>query len=136
MSQDLIRSSLESPSTSSISTDVSHIELKVNSPRTPTHLKQRDSFDSNRNRTPTNDNLNINKSISSETPIKTVRVKSPSAINASSRSFIALFDYDPHAMSPNQDNDEELPFKQGQIIKVKFIYLILRHFHLFNLDIW
>jgi hypothetical protein len=32
--------------------------------------------------------------------------------------FLALFDYDPNAMSPNQDSEEELPFKKGQIIKV------------------
>ena len=33
--------------------------------------------------------------------------------------FIALFDYDPYTMSPNQDSvDEELPFKEGQLIKV------------------
>ena len=33
--------------------------------------------------------------------------------------FIALFDYDPYKMSPNQDSvDEELPFKEGQLIKV------------------
>ncbi len=33
--------------------------------------------------------------------------------------FIALFDYDPFTMSPNPDApDEELPFKEGQLIKV------------------
>lgn len=33
--------------------------------------------------------------------------------------FVALFDYDPMSMSPNPDAaDEELPFKEGQIIKV------------------
>lgn len=33
--------------------------------------------------------------------------------------FVALFDYDPLSMSPNPDAaDEELPFKEGQIIKV------------------
>ncbi|XP_069038105.1 RIMS-binding protein 2 isoform X15 [Lepisosteus oculatus] len=36
-----------------------------------------------------------------------------------SRIFVALFDYDPLSMSPNPDAaDEELPFKEGQIIKV------------------
>lgn len=36
------------------------------------------------------------------------------------RVFVALFDYDPMSMSPNPDAaDEELPFKEGQIIKVK-----------------
>uniref|UniRef100_A0A3P9BNR9 RIMS-binding protein 2 n=1 Tax=Maylandia zebra TaxID=106582 RepID=A0A3P9BNR9_9CICH len=35
------------------------------------------------------------------------------------RVFVALFDYDPLSMSPNPDAaDEELPFKEGQIIKV------------------
>lgn len=35
------------------------------------------------------------------------------------RLFVALFDYDPETMSPNTDAlDEELPFKEGQIIKV------------------
>lgn len=33
---------------------------------------------------------------------------------------MALFDYDPLSMSPNPDAaDEELPFKEGQIIKVQ-----------------
>ena len=35
------------------------------------------------------------------------------------RLFIALFDYDPVTMSPNVDCiDEELPFREGQILKV------------------
>ncbi|XP_078083260.1 RIMS-binding protein 2 [Mustelus asterias] len=35
------------------------------------------------------------------------------------RVFVALFDYDPLSMSPNPDAaEEELPFKEGQIIKV------------------
>nr|KAG5693025.1 hypothetical protein BaRGS_005649 [Batillaria attramentaria] len=35
------------------------------------------------------------------------------------RLFIALFDYDPVTMSPNVDAvDEELPFREGQILKV------------------
>lgn len=35
------------------------------------------------------------------------------------RVFVALFDYDPVSMSPNLDAAvEELPFKEGQIIKV------------------
>lgn len=35
------------------------------------------------------------------------------------RLFVALFDYDPVTMSPNEDAiDEELPFKEGQILKV------------------
>ena len=35
------------------------------------------------------------------------------------RLFVALFDYDPETMSPNQDSvEEELPFREGQILKV------------------
>ena len=35
------------------------------------------------------------------------------------RIFVALFDYDPLSMSPNPDAArEELPFKEGQILKV------------------
>lgn len=38
--------------------------------------------------------------------------------------FVALFDYDPMSMSPNPDAaDEELPFKEGQIIKVEESFL-------------
>lgn len=40
------------------------------------------------------------------------------------RVFVALFDYDPMSMSPNPDAaDEELPFKEGQIIKVVISYI-------------
>lgn len=40
------------------------------------------------------------------------------------RVFVALFDYDPMSMSPNPDAaDEELPFKEGQIIKVGGVIL-------------
>lgn len=36
------------------------------------------------------------------------------------RIFVALFPYDPATMSPNPDAaDEELPFTEGQIIKVR-----------------
>ncbi|XP_043822759.1 RIMS-binding protein 2 isoform X10 [Dromiciops gliroides] len=43
----------------------------------------------------------------------------PGAEDLSVRIFVALFDYDPHTMSPNPDGaEEELPFKEGQIIKV------------------
>lgn len=38
------------------------------------------------------------------------------------RFFVALFDYDPQTMSPNPDAaDEELPFQEGQIIKVNYV---------------
>ncbi|KAM5200549.1 RIMS-binding protein 2 isoform 12-T24 [Hipposideros larvatus] len=43
----------------------------------------------------------------------------PGAEEPVARVFVALFDYDPLSMSPNPDAaDEELPFKEGQIIKV------------------
>lgn len=36
------------------------------------------------------------------------------------RIFVALFPYDPATMSPNPDAaEEELPFAEGQIIKVR-----------------
>lgn len=39
--------------------------------------------------------------------------------------FVALFDYDPMSMSPNPDAaDEELPFKEGQIIKVDRVHFL------------
>ena len=42
-----------------------------------------------------------------------------SKINENYRVFIALFDYDPFKMSPNTDScQEELPFKEGQLIKI------------------
>ncbi len=43
------------------------------------------------------------------------------------RLFVALFSYNPAVMSPNPETmEEELPFEQGQIIKVKmFISCIL-----------
>ncbi|NWZ87283.1 RIMB2 protein, partial [Poecile atricapillus] len=43
----------------------------------------------------------------------------PGTEDLSTRIFVALFDYDPLTMSPNPDAaEEELPFKEGQIIKV------------------
>ncbi|KAM7051167.1 RIMS-binding protein 2 isoform 12-T13 [Molossus nigricans] len=43
----------------------------------------------------------------------------PGAEEPPARIFVALFDYDPLSMSPNPDAaEEELPFKEGQIIKV------------------
>lgn len=39
------------------------------------------------------------------------------------RLFVALFSYNPAVMSPNPETmEEELPFQQGQIIKVKMIF--------------
>lgn len=38
------------------------------------------------------------------------------------RYFLALFDYDPITMSPNPDScEEELPFREGDTIKVRLI---------------
>ncbi|KAM6119687.1 RIMS-binding protein 2 isoform 5-T5 [Phoenicopterus ruber ruber] len=43
----------------------------------------------------------------------------PGTEDITTRIFVALFDYDPLTMSPNPDAaEEELPFKEGQIIKV------------------
>lgn len=40
--------------------------------------------------------------------------------NSDIRIFVALFPYDPATMSPNPDAaEEELPFTEGQIIKVQ-----------------
>jgi len=39
------------------------------------------------------------------------------------RLFVALFSYNPAVMSPNPETmEEELPFQQGQIIKVKMMF--------------
>ena len=110
----LVRTSLESPSvTSSISsaTEISQSEIKSSSPRTSTHghspVRQRLSSDTNRIRSPMSES--VNKSDENHFLGK---------INGPPRLFIALFDYDPNAMSPNQDSEEELPFKKGQLIKV------------------
>ena len=43
----------------------------------------------------------------------------PNNRNERMRIFVALFDYDPPSMSPNPDAcEEELPFREGQLIKV------------------
>lgn len=42
------------------------------------------------------------------------------------RLFVALFDYDPQSMSPNPDAcEEELPFREGQTIKVGVVSISL-----------
>jgi len=44
-------------------------------------------------------------------------------VNEQVRIFIALFDYDPATMSPNPDAvDSELPFSEGELIKVRFVH--------------
>ena len=46
--------------------------------------------------------------------------------NERMRIFVALFDYDPPTMSPNPDAcEEELPFREGQLIKVNVILCLL-----------
>ena len=57
--------------------------------------------------------------------------------NQPPRLFIALFDYDPNAMSPNKDNEEELPFKEGQLIRVRASCRCpsSHHLHWFHLDL-
>ena len=116
-------------------------------------IKQRDHSDSRRGTaTPLNGNPTMNKnrmppprhtSTSSDeqhvvppTPMKNIRLNEqppppPSTnnqfinkTNHPPRLFIALFDYDPNAMSPNKDNEEELPFKEGQLIRVRSNYSI------------
>ena len=48
------------------------------------------------------------------------------------RIFVALFDYDPPTMSPNPDAcDEELPFREGQLIKVRRFFLSRKLFFSF-----
>lgn len=50
------------------------------------------------------------------------------------RIFVALFDYDPLSMSPNPDAaDEELPFKEGQIIRVRVSITMVSYLHTFRL---
>lgn len=52
------------------------------------------------------------------------------------RVFVALFDYDPMSMSPNPDAaDEELPFKEGQIIKVVESFLDVQSSYSFSHEV-
>lgn len=53
------------------------------------------------------------------------------------RLFVALFDYDPETMSPNVDSlEEELPFREGQIIKVSVTVCTYGRFTNFSIDSW
>lgn len=64
------------------------------------------------------------------------KTPSPSKTTGTPRLFVALYDYDPKAMSPNPDNDEELPFKEGQTIKVNlFLDRSNASFHGLYLDL-
>ncbi|KAM8797335.1 peripheral-type benzodiazepine receptor-associated protein 1 [Eudromia elegans] len=48
-----------------------------------------------------------------------ITASEPAVEDDAIRIFVALFDYDPVSMSPNPDAaEEELPFKEGQILKV------------------
>ena len=59
-----------------------------------------------------------NTTVSNVTPV-TVTTNGNSNAKERMRIFVALFDYDPPTMSPNPDAcDEELPFREGQLIKV------------------
>lgn len=74
---------------------------------------------------------NVNPSVGiNQKPVKDVTTSSSTAAQKATngclptnkkqafRVFIALFDYDPFKMSPNTDScQEELPFKEGQLIK-------------------
>lgn len=52
-------------------------------------------------------------------PGQTMRGRGVGQQQQQTRIFVALFDYDPPTMSPNPDAcDEELPFREGQLIKV------------------
>ena len=65
---------------------------------------------------PTNNNKNVVK-----TEQKNNKTSANLANNRNERMriFVALFDYDPPSMSPNPDAcEEELPFREGQLIKV------------------
>ena len=45
-----------------------------------------------------------------------------------SRIFVALFDYDPPTMSPNPEAcEEELPFREGQLIKVNIKLTVFKY---------
>ena len=90
--------------------------------------KQPPTINSNNN----NNVNNVNTTSSTTTTISTnattkVQINGGTSINQNNitkpklkiRIFVALFDYDPPTMSPNPDAcDEELPFREGQLIKV------------------
>ena len=83
--------------------------------------------------TPTNNNNNVKNNVKSElgtggndnSKLGETNGNSSSAAVANNRAermriFVALFDYDPPSMSPNPDAcEEELPFREGQLIKVR-----------------
>jgi len=75
----------------------------------------------------TDQNLNQSSNISTSTTTNVTSNSNAGVVVANNsnnksermRIFVALFDYDPPTMSPNPDAcDEELPFREGQLIKV------------------
>lgn len=53
------------------------------------------------------------------------------------RWFVALFDYDPLSMSPNPDAaEEELPFQEGQLIKVFVTSILSTNQPIDLVDLW
>ena len=81
-----------------MSTDIPQIELK------PVRLTSPES---------TRDSTRTIPSI----PIQTPSLKDQT-MTITPRLFMALYDYDPEAMSPNPNSEEELPFREGQTLKV------------------
>jgi hypothetical protein len=120
-----VQADLESPSSVSVtSTDIPHIELR------PLIVNESDRFVRNdvdtrhtsspmkSNETTTSPSSFIKPRSIPVTPVKQNPFSSNRIDSLPARLFVALYDYDPKAMSPNVDNDEELLFKEGQIIKV------------------
>jgi hypothetical protein len=95
----------------------------------PSNLKQvKSSTVDKKQQNLSNSNLQQKKSTGKENEVVSNSKISKSSRNngvakgktdANFRVFIALFDYDPFKMSPNKDScQEELPFKEGQLIKI------------------
>ncbi|KAH9514572.1 hypothetical protein Btru_025681 [Bulinus truncatus] len=83
----------------------------VNQPVSRTHSQDTSSSDHRKHLNSGLEDIGDTDSISEEI--------NPVIDESTVRLFIALFDYDPTTMSPNVDSiDEELPFREGQILKV------------------
>ena len=68
---------------------------------------------------PTNNNKNVVKGEQKNNNTQHTAANLANNRNERMRIFVALFDYDPPSMSPNPDAcEEELPFREGQLIKV------------------
>ncbi|CAF4360198.1 unnamed protein product, partial [Didymodactylos carnosus] len=94
---------------SSSSDDQQTFKLTPSSTRAA-HIKEENSEIINR-KLPQQQQQQQQKPLSTFDKIKT-------SVDHRPRLFIALFTYDPNLMSPNKDNDEELPFNEGQLIKI------------------